>query len=187
VKFVLDTKDYCLKLNPICDNEEWDLVSYSDRNYAGNSKSRISVTGFIMYSLGAPICWRSKGQKGVTLSSSETEYVAMLEAVKEICFIHFLLKGMRFDINLPIVVRCDNIGAIFMAENLSSGVRTRHIDRRCHFVREHVKDVSIKIVFVKSSINDADMFWKNVGEKANEKHVNKFLGKLQDWNLEHMG
>jgi hypothetical protein len=30
VKFVLDTKDYCLKLNPICENEEWYLVSYSD-------------------------------------------------------------------------------------------------------------------------------------------------------------
>jgi hypothetical protein len=27
VKFVLDTKDYCLNLNPICENEEWDLVS----------------------------------------------------------------------------------------------------------------------------------------------------------------
>jgi uncharacterized membrane protein len=60
VKFVLDTKDY-LKLNPICENEERDLVSYSDSNWAGNPETRISVTGFIIYLLGAPICWRSKG------------------------------------------------------------------------------------------------------------------------------
>jgi hypothetical protein len=161
VKFVLDAKDYCLKLNPIFENEEWDLVSYSDNYWAGNPKTRISVTGFIIYLLGAPICWRSKGQKGVTLSSSEAEYVAMLEAVKTICFIYFLLKGMGIDVKLPIVVRCDNVGAIFMAENSSSGIRKRHIDTRYHFAREHVE--------------------------AYEKHVNMFLGKMQDSNLEYRG
>jgi hypothetical protein len=86
VKFVLDIKDYCLKLNPICENVEWDLISYRDSDWAGNIETRISVTDFII-NLGAPICWRSKGQKGVTLSSGEAEYIAMSEAVKEICFI----------------------------------------------------------------------------------------------------
>jgi hypothetical protein len=161
-------------------------VSYRDSDWAGNPENRISVTGFIIYLLGAPICWRSKGQKSVTLSSSEAEYVAMSEAVKEIRFIYFLLKGMGVDVKLPIVVS-DNVGAIFMAENSSLGIRTRHIDTRYHFVREHVKDGLIKIVFVKSSINDADMFTKNVAKKAYEKHVNKFLGKMQDSNFEYRG
>jgi hypothetical protein len=93
VKFVLDTEDYCLELNPVFENEEWDLVSYSFSDWAQDPKNRISVTGFIIYLLGAPICWRSKGQNGVTLSSSESEYVAMSVAVKEIRFIYFLLKG----------------------------------------------------------------------------------------------
>jgi hypothetical protein len=115
-------------------------VSYSDSYWAGIPETRISVTGFIIYLLGVPIYCRSKGQKGVTLSSSKAEYVAMLEVVKEIRFIHFLLKGMGVDVKLPIVVRCDNIGAIFMAENSSSGIRTRHIDTRYHFVCEHVED-----------------------------------------------
>jgi hypothetical protein len=53
-----------------------------------------------------------------------------------------------------------------MAENSSSGVRTCHIDKRYHFVREHVKDGLIKIVFVKSGINDADMLTKYVGKEA---------------------
>jgi hypothetical protein len=47
---------------------------------------------------------------------------------------------MGVDVKLLIVVRCDNVSAIFMAENSSSGLRTRHIDTRYHFVREHVKD-----------------------------------------------
>jgi hypothetical protein len=53
-----------------------------------------------------------------------------------------------------------------MAENSSSGVRTCHIDKRYHFVCEHVKDGLIKIVFVKSGINDADMLTKYVGKEA---------------------
>jgi hypothetical protein len=56
-----------------------------------------------------------------------------------------------------------------------------------HFVCEHVEDGLIKIVLVKSSINDTDMFTKNVGKEAYEKHVNKFLGKMQDSNLEYRG
>jgi hypothetical protein len=186
-KFRFGHKGLFFEVESCFENEEWDLVSYSDSDWAGNPESRISVTGFIIYLLGAPICWRSKGQKGVTLSSSEAEYVAMLEAVKEICFIYFLLKGMGVDVKLPIVVRCDNVGAIFMAENSSSGIRTRHIDTKYHFVREHVEDGLIKIVFVKSSTNDADKFTKNVGKEANEKHVNKFLGKMEDLNLEYRG
>jgi hypothetical protein len=58
-------------------------VSYSDSDWVGNPEARISVTGFIIYLLGVPICWRLKGQKGV-------EYIAMLETVKEIfLFIFF--------------------------------------------------------------------------------------------------
>jgi hypothetical protein len=129
VKFVLDTRDYCLKLNPICENEGWDLVFYSNSNWAGNPETRISVTDFIIYLLGTPICWRSKVEKAVTLSISKAEYVARF---KEICFIYFLLKGMIVDVEIPIVVRYKNVGGIFMAENSRSGVRTHYIDTRYH-------------------------------------------------------
>jgi hypothetical protein len=80
-----------------------------------------------------------KGQKGVTLSRSEAEYVATVEAVKEICSIYFLFNVMKNDVNLPILVRFDNIDVIFMAKNLSSGVITHHIDTKYHFDHEHVK------------------------------------------------
>jgi hypothetical protein len=93
---------------------------------------------------------------------------------------------MGVDVKLPIVVRCDNVGAIFMAENSSSVIRTRHIYTRNYFVREHVKYGLIKIVFVESSTNDADIFTKNNGRETYEKHVNKFLGKMQDLNLEYL-
>jgi hypothetical protein len=155
------------------------LVSYCNSNWAGDAETRISVTGLIIYLLGVPICWRSKGQKGVTLSSSEAEYVAISEAVKEIRFIYYL-ESIGMTVKLPIVVRCDNVGAIFMAKNSSFGVRTRHVDTRYHFIRKHIEDGFIQIVFVKSCDSDADLFTKNVSKDIYNKQVGKFLGKVDE-------
>jgi hypothetical protein len=92
------------------------------------------VTGFIVYHQNVTVCWRSKAQRGVTLFSSKAEYVAMSEAVKEIRFINFILKGIGIEVELPIVVKTDNIGALIMSQNSSTGVRSRHIDTRYHFI-----------------------------------------------------
>jgi hypothetical protein len=62
-----------------------------------------------------------------------------------------------------------------MAENSSSGVQTRHIDTRYHFVREHIEDGFIKIVFVKFV---ADIFTKNVSRDIYAEHVSKFIGRV---------
>jgi Reverse transcriptase (RNA-dependent DNA polymerase) len=87
VKFVIDTKNFCLKIRPITKVKNWSLKVFSDNDWAGDSESRISITGFMIYLMNVPICWRSKAQRGVTLSSSEAEYVAISESVKEIKFV----------------------------------------------------------------------------------------------------
>jgi hypothetical protein len=68
-----------------------------DSDWAGDSETRISVTGFILYLMNVPVCWRSKSQKGATLSSTEAEYVAMSEAVKEVKFIYsyFVILALK--------------------------------------------------------------------------------------------
>jgi hypothetical protein len=72
--------------------------------------------------MNVPVCWRSKSQRGVTLSSSKVEYVAMSEAVKEIKFIYYLLREIGIEVNLLITVKTDNAGAMFMAKNASIAV-----------------------------------------------------------------
>jgi hypothetical protein len=125
--------------------------------------------------LSVPICWRSKSQKGVTLSSTEVEYVAISKAIKELKFVYYLLSDLHIKVNLPIVVKTDNIGAIFISENASTGFRTRHMDTRYHFVRELIKDGFIKIKFVRSNENDSDLFTKNINQELYAKHTMKFL------------
>ena len=175
IKFVLDTKNFCLKIRPKIEDSNWNLKVFCDSDWAGDTETRISVTGFIIYLQGAPVCWRSKAQKGVTLSSSEAEYVAISDAVKEIKFLYFLLQNLGIELDLPIVIKTDNIGALFISQNSSSGVRTRHVDTRYHFIRENIEDGIIKMEFVKSIDNDSDIFTKNVNHEIYEKHAKKFL------------
>jgi UPF0716 family protein affecting phage T7 exclusion len=69
----------------------------------------------------------------------------------EIKFLYFLLKDIGIEMTLPIVVKTDNIGALFMSQNSLTGVRSRHVDTRHHFIRENVDDGIVKVEFVKSS------------------------------------
>jgi hypothetical protein len=148
---------------------------FCDSDWAGDSETRISETGFILFPMNIPVCWRSKLQKGVTLSNTEAEYVAMSEAVKEVKFIYYLLRDISIEVKLPIIVKSDNVGAMFMAQNSFSGVRTRHVDTRYHFVQENLDDGIIEIEFIKFVENQSDIFTKNVTQEIYERHVEKFL------------
>jgi hypothetical protein len=72
-------------------------------------------------------------------------------------------------------VKTDNVCAMFMAQTASSGVRTRHVDTRYHFVRENLEEGIIKVEFVKSVDNESDIFTKNVTLEIYKRHVEKFL------------
>jgi len=88
-KFILDTKEYGLKVKPKIEefDKSWTIIVFLDSDYAGDSNTRISVTGFCIFLLGVPIVWKSRSQKNMTLSSSKTEFIALSEAVKEIKFV----------------------------------------------------------------------------------------------------
>ena len=178
IKFVINTKHLSLKFEPkFQGKEEWNMVAYSDSDFAGNIENRQSIAGFVLYLNRAPISWKSKGMKLVTLSSSEAEFVSLSKTAKEVSFIYQVMMSMGIELKLPIVIRVDNIGAIFMSENVAISNRTKHVDVRYHFVREFVQDGFIKVIFVKSEENDADLFNKNLGSELHWKHANKLLGK----------
>ena len=60
-----------------------------------------------------PISWKSKGQKAVTLSSTESEYYAMSELCTELIYIKHILEFLNVQVMYPMIVREDNVGAMF--------------------------------------------------------------------------
>jgi hypothetical protein len=153
---------------------------YADSDFGGDKDNRISVTGYILYVLGVAVVWKSKAQRSVTLSSSEAEYVALSEAAKEIKFVVLILLSMGIRVKLPVIVRVDNVGAIFMTENTATTGRTKHVDIRYRFVNEYVEDKFIEIIFVRTEDNDADVFTKNVSGETYDRHVVKFLEEREN-------
>jgi hypothetical protein len=91
-----------------------------------------------------------------------------------------ILQSLSIPVKIPVIVRVDNVGAIFLAENVTTSQRTRHIDVRYHFVREFVMDGFIKIVFVRTAENKSDMFTKNVNGDTYDAHSKDFVWTRED-------
>ena len=77
--------------------------------------------------------------KSVVLSTTEAEYVAVSEVVKEIKLLFQMLRSMERKVPLPIKVQVDNAFAIWLANNRSVSERTKHVDLWAHFVRDMIK------------------------------------------------
>ena len=137
--------------------KKWALKALSYSDFASDKETRISV----FYFCGIPIAWRSKGMKSVVLSTTEAEYMALAEVVKELKFIVQLLQTMNVEVELPITVYVDNVGAIWLSNNRTTSDMTKHIDIRTSFVKEYQEDGKIIIKFVKFEDNEPDIFTKN--------------------------
>ena len=76
---------------------------------------------------------------------SKAEWVALSEAVKGVMFMNQVLGSINWSVKLPVMVRVKNVGAIFMAHNISSTSHTKQIDIRCKCVNEYVDDGGLTI------------------------------------------
>jgi Reverse transcriptase (RNA-dependent DNA polymerase) len=179
IKYVLDSKNRGLRVAPLLKAKtiEWELLVYSDSDWAGDKDDRKSISGYMIFLNGVLICWRSKSQQSVALSSSEAELYACSEAAKEIPFIVQILLFLGIPVKLPVQVKVDNMGAIYMTENSTSSSRTRHIDTRYFFVKDMQNDGLCKVDFVRSGDNVSDIATKNVTGEVHDSHLEKYTAE----------
>ena len=102
----------------------------------------------------------------VATGTCEAEYTALSLAVKELIWLYLLLKSMGVCVRRPCIVHEDNTAAEKIANNSTSLKRTKHIDVRHHFLREHVEQGTIKIIHVATKKQLADVMTKVLGKEA---------------------
>ena len=176
IKFVETTRNYKLIMRMQETNKlKWELKAYSNSDYAGDADNRRSVSGYILYLNRCAISWRSKGQKSVSLSSTEAEYRAQLDAVTEVMFVKMLLEFLEIELKLPITVNIDNLGAIYLSKSTGTSNRTKHIDTHYHFVCEYIEDGIVQVKFVRSEENHADIFTKNLPAESYGRYCNVII------------
>jgi hypothetical protein len=130
-----------------------------------------SRSGYIMTLGGAPLIWGSKLQTEIALSTLESEYICLSQAVRELLPMRRLLLevgkrvGMEFA-QTPLVhstIFEDNNGALGLASSPKITPRTRHIATKYHWFREHIGK-GIEIVKVDTKEQKADCFTKGLTE-----------------------
>ena len=141
------------------------LVAFCDADYASKATDRRSVSGGIVMCAGGVIIWYSKTQRCVTLSTTEAEYVALADIVKELLFIRQVWGFMLPEAGTPCIpVYEDNEGAINIAKHPISNSNSKHIDTRMHFLRERVEEKEFDIIHVGSKSQHADFLTKALPE-----------------------
>jgi hypothetical protein len=183
MKYCADTPNRGLVLNP---TGKWDgkdksykfiIRGKADSDYAKDIATRRSVGGRVVYLNDAPVIVSRKMQKGVGLSVTETEVVEQCEVAQDMLYCMRFLKEMELQVQLPMILECDNQGAVDLINNWSSSGRTRHMDVRYKFLRELKEGNIIRVVWCPTESNEADVFTKNLSRPLFEKHIKNFVGQ----------
>ena len=109
------------------------------------------------------VCWSAKKQQSVAMSSAEAEYVADAGCCASILWMKSQLGD--YDIHYKMVpIFCDNTSAIAISNNPVLHSRTKHIDIRYHFIRDHILKGDIELHFIPTEYQLADIFTKPLDE-----------------------
>jgi len=144
------------------------LIGFADADWGGCVIDRRSFSGYVFMLSGAAISWKSQKQRTVSLSSTEAEYVSLSEATKEALYLRSLLHELNLRTTGNIELHSDNQGALFLASDPVHHARTKHIDIKCHFIRDAVRNKQIILKYLSTDKMIADVLTKALSV---QKHI----------------
>src|SRR4051794_8666846 len=108
------------------------------------------------------VSWGTRKQNSISLSTTEAEYIAAASCCTQMLWLKQQLSD--FGVNCgTLEIRCDNTSAINVSKNPVNHSRTKHIDVRHHFLRDHVEKGNIKLTHVRTEDQIAYIFTKPLG------------------------
>ena len=156
------------------------LELYVDADFAGNWKNAgeehpencMSRTGYLIRYNGCNIMWKSQLQTEITLSTAESEYVALSQALRPMIPVINLLEDFHkifpeVSLQTPkvnVTVYEDNTSCIVMSQADKFTPRTKHITLKYHWFKEYAKNGLFNIEHVDTKLQLADIFTKPLDE-----------------------
>ena len=139
--------------------------------WSGEPSSVISRTGYVVCYADCPVIWSSKLQTEIALSTTEAEYIALSQSLRDVLPLMGLLRELQqaipFDPKTPVIhctIHEDNQGCIDLVETPRMQPRTKHIALKYHHFRKHVKDGTISVTYLETTRQIADIFTKALGD-----------------------
>jgi hypothetical protein len=172
VRYLKGTRDKGYILWP---NDSHMIDCYVDADFAGawtletshDSNSVRSRSGYIITYASCPILWSSKLQTEIALSTTEAEYITLPQSLRDLIPLRTIFKELSQICNIPIsqvnahsTVFEDNKGCVDLIAAPTMRPRSRHIAIKYHHFREHVRQGLIRIKWISTDQQLADIFTK---------------------------
>ncbi|KAJ9552977.1 hypothetical protein OSB04_017022 [Centaurea solstitialis] len=141
----------------------FELIAYTDSDHAGCKLNRKSTSGACQFLGDKLVSWSSRKQNCVSLSTTEAEYVAAACCCSQVLWMKTQLADFGYTMQ-RIPIYCDSKSAIQITANPVQHSRTKHIDIRYHFIKDHVEKGNVELYFVESDYQLADLFTKPFDE-----------------------
>ncbi|KAM1746060.1 hypothetical protein ACFX11_012725 [Malus domestica] len=136
------------------------LIGFCDSDWSGSIEDSKSTSGYA-FSFGSGVfSWASVKQNCVALSTAEAEYISASEATTQAIWLRFVLEDFGEFQTEATPVHCDNTSAIAITKNSVFHQKTKHINRRYHFIKDALKDGIIDLVYCPTNEQLADIFTK---------------------------
>ncbi|KAI3771213.1 hypothetical protein L6452_02372 [Arctium lappa] len=157
----------------------FDLTAYTDADHVGCKLDRKSTSGCCQLLGNKVVSWSSKKQNCVSTSTAEAEYVAAASCCSQVLWMKTQLRdyGQQID-RIPIL--CDSKSAIAISANPVQHSKTKHIDVRYHFLKDHVEKGTIEMYFVPTELQLADIFTKALDERRASRLVSDVSIRASD-------
>ncbi|GBP77063.1 Retrovirus-related Pol polyprotein from transposon TNT 1-94 [Eumeta japonica] len=137
LKYLKETKEMGILYSKVKNNT---VEGYSDSDYAADSDTRRSTTGYVFTKNAAAITWATQRQQSIALSTTEAEFMAACSAAKEALWIKRLLLDISAYNQDSISLNIDNQSAISVIKNMDFHKRCKHIDVKYKFIQEKCQE-----------------------------------------------
>ena len=136
------------------------LSGFTDAPWAGSLVDRKSTIGYCFNIRSRMTSWCSRKQKFVALTSAEAEYIAASTASCEAIWLGKLLVNLFRERMEVTSILCDNQSCIKLSENPVFHDRSKHIEIRCHFIRDYVQQGVVQLRYTPTGEQVADILTK---------------------------
>nr|GEX02422.1 copia protein [Tanacetum cinerariifolium] len=154
----------------------FDLTAYLDTDHAGCHLDRKSTSGSVQLLGDKLVCWSSKKHNCMSISTAESEYVAVSSCCAQVLWMRTQLTDYGFFYD-KVPIYCDSKSATAISCNPVQHIRTKHIDVMYHFIKDHVEKGTIELYFVGTEYQLTDLFMKSLPE-ARFKFLVEKLGMM---------
>nr|GEU39626.1 retrotransposon protein, putative, Ty1-copia subclass [Tanacetum cinerariifolium] len=170
IRCLRNTKDMFLVYGR---EKELRVIGYCDAGWQTDKDDSRSQSGWVFLLDGGAVTWKSSKQDTVTDSTCESEYIEACEASKEAIWMKNFIGdlGVFPTVQDPIKIFCDNESAVALTKEPKDHKKSKHIERKYHFVQSKVEEGHIIMKDIRSEDNPADPFTKALAKSKHDEHA----------------